>query len=450
MIKFNYFNCLKDEFLKSGLKEGQISKCGEEKDIKKTIINASRDMMGWVNLPYQNTKAVEDISLFGKKISRLYERFVVVGLGGSSLGTKAVYEAIRGQKRNDCKVDFLDNVDPAQFCKKIQKYNLQKTMFNFITKSGATVETLSMFAIITDMLKKELGQDYFVNIVVTTSKESPLYNYCQKNNIKVFEIPTDVGGRYSVLTPVGLFPFAVMGLDLTKLLLGAKKVLENFKQEKTSKNLCLLSANTMYNYFVSGKNEFILLNYGKSLLNLCSYYIQLLSESLCKAKLLNGKPNKVLFSTYKAHGVKFQHSVLQDFVEGANNKLFCFLSANKKQVDVKVPKLKDESLDKLLPRTLNTLFKTEMLATTLSLKNANKPSFEITFDDLTEESLGAFLYYCQLTTAILGELMQVNAYNQPGVENQKLFTKALNAPKDFPKENELLLNMTKDKEKYQI
>ena len=135
MIKFNYYNCLKDEFLKAGFKEGQITKCGAEKSIKKTIINASRDMMGWVNLPYQSVEELEEIELFGKKISRLYERFVVVGLGGSSLGTKAVYEAIRAQKRNDCKVDFLDNIDSVQFVKKVQRYNLKKTMFNFITKS---------------------------------------------------------------------------------------------------------------------------------------------------------------------------------------------------------------------------------------------------------------------------------------------------------------------------
>ena len=120
MIKFNYFNCIKDNYLKDGLKQDKLTKCGAEKSIKKTIINASRDMMGWVNLPYQSEAQVEEIELFGKKISRLYERFVVVGLGGSSLGTKAVYKAIKAQKRNDCKVDFLDNIDPVQFAKKMQ------------------------------------------------------------------------------------------------------------------------------------------------------------------------------------------------------------------------------------------------------------------------------------------------------------------------------------------
>lgn len=450
MIKFNYFNCIKDEYLKNGLKESQITKCSLEKSIKKTIINTSRDMMGWVNLPYQNGKVIEALQVFGKKVSRLYERFVVVGLGGSSLGSKAVYKAIRAEKRNDCKLDFLDNIDPVQFAKKLQNYNLKKTMFNIITKSGKTVETLSIFSILIDLLKKELGENFFVNVVVTTSKDCSLYNYCQKNNIKVFEIPTDVGGRYSVLTPVGLLPCAVMGVELNKLLQGAKKILENFKQEPSSNNLCMASASTMYNFFASGKSQFILLNYGKNLATFCSYYIQLLSESLSKAKTLKNKPNKVFFSTYKAQGVKFQHSVLQDFTEGENNKLFCFLHVDKKQTDVKVPKLKDEKLDALLPRSLNTLFKTELLATTLSLKQANRPSFELTFDDLTDEGLGAYLYYCQLTTAILGEFMQVNAYNQPGVESQKQFTKTLLNPKNNQQEFEVLSKMTQDKVKYQI
>ena len=450
MIKFNYFNCIKDNYLKDGLKQDKLTKCGAEKSIKKTIINASRDMMGWVNLPYQSEAQVEEIELFGKKISRLYERFVVVGLGGSSLGTKAVYKAIKAQKRNDCKVDFLDNIDPVQFAKKMQRYNLKKTMFNVITKSGTTVETLSMFAIIVEQLKKELGDDFFINIVVTTSKGNALSDYCQKNNIKVYEIPNDVGGRYSVLTPVGLLPCAVMGVELAKLLGGAKKVLENFKQEPTSKNLCLLSANTMYNYFVNGKNEFVFLNYGKNILNLCNYYIQLLAESLGKSQTLSGKQNKTFFTTYKVQGVKFQHSVLQNFVEGDNNKLFCFLTVAKKQDEVKVPKLKDSVLDALLPRSLNLLFKTECLATSASLKNANKPSFELALEDITDQTLGEFLYYCQLSTAILGELMQVNAYNQPGVESQKIFTKALISPKNFENKFELVSNLTKDKTKYEI
>lgn len=448
MINYNYFNCIKDKQLNKGLKPGAITSCNQEKNIKKTIINKTRPMMGWVDLPYQNIELVEDIELFGKKISRLYENFVVVGLGGSSLGSKAVRDAW-GQQ-NNCKIEFLDNVDAYSFDNLFSKLDVKKTMFNIVTKSGTTVETLTMFAYILDKLKKELKTEYFVNIVVTTEKDNVLYNYCTNNNIKVYEISKEVGGRFSVLSPVGLLPCAVMGLDLKKLLDGAKRVLENFKQQKTKSNLCLLSANNMYLHLQNKYKEIVFLIYSSKLSSFADYYIQLLSESLGKEKLLNNKQNKLFFTPYKADGVAFQHSLLQMFAEGEKHRLYTFFGLKKDKCDLRVPKTKDANLDKYLPKTFSELFNASMLGTKLALKQSGSPSCDVCFENLNEQTIGEFLYYCQLTTAILGELMQVNTYNQPGVEQEKIYTKALLNFEGFEDVNKQLTSNLKDTSKFEV
>lgn len=449
MIKYNYFNCIKDkQQLSKGLKVGEITSCRQEKSIKKTVIGKLNPMMGWVDLPYQDIKTVEEIELFGKKISRLYKNFVVVGLGGSSLGSKAVRDAW-GQQ-GDCKVDFLDNVDAYSFDKFFSTIDVKKTMFNIVTKSGTTVETLTMFAYILDKLKKELNTEYFVNLVVTTEKDNALYEFCAQNNIKVYEIPKEVGGRFSVLSPVGLLPCAVMGLDLKKLLAGAKKVLEDFKNQPTSSNLCILSANNIYLHLQKKYKEIVFLVYSTRLSSFADYYIQLLSESLGKEKCLNNKPNKLFFTPYKADGVTFQHSLLQMFAEGEKHRLYTFMSLKKDKTDIKVTKTKDVAIDKYLPKSFNELFNASMMGTKLALKQTGSPSCDISFENLTEQTIGEFLYYCQLTTAALGELMQVNTYNQNGVEQEKKYTKALLNLKGYEELNKELSLTLIDTAQYEI
>ena len=455
MIKLNYFNCLKDEYLKNGLKESQILNNKYEKELKKVITNKSRTMMDWLDLPYQDKKVIDEIQLFGKKISRLYENFVVLGIGGSALGAKAVKQALYSTTPDEkegkkIKIKVVDNVDAESFNKLLNKVNLKKTMFNVVTKSGTTVEILTMFAVVLEKLQKELGEDYFVNLVVTTEKDNVLWKFCQERNIKTFEVPKGVGGRYSVLCPVGLLPCAVMGLDLQKMLFGAKQVLENFKQQEGSKNICYVSALINYSYITNGKKEIVLLPYSNRLNRMTDFYIQLLSESLGKEKSLSGKANKIFFTPSKAEGVTYQHSLLQMYQEGSKDRLFCFINLTKHNEDIKIPKFKDANLDKYLPKTMVSLMKEEQIGSSLAYKKAGHPSYELIVPVLNEENIGALLFYFELTTALMAELMNVNGYDQPGVEMQKKYTKALIGVKGFEEAQTELETMIKDKEKYEI
>ena len=449
MIKLNYFNALKDKNLKKGITEKTL--CSkQDKTFKKVIINQTRPMMDWVNLPYQDSKLVDEIQLFGKKISRLYNNFIVLGIGGSALGANAVKQALYNNEQNNIKIDIVDNVDAEVFEKLLNSIDYKKTMFNIVTKSGKTVEILSMFSVVLNKLKALLGKDFFVNLVVTTEKDNILWNYCKENKIKTYEVPKGVGGRFSVLSPVGLLPMSVMNVDLKKVLNGAKLVLENYKQENANKSLCMASATIMYNYLLQGKREFVILPYSERLNSVADFYIQLLSESLGKSELLNDKANELFFSPTKAVGVTYQHSLLQMYREGSSDRLFFFINLDKHNNDVKIPKFKNDELDSLLPKTLTTLFKTEQIASSLALKKAGHPSFEINVPTLNEENIGALLYYFELTTALLGEYMQVNTYNQNGVELQKKYTKALIGASGFEKEQTELTKMLANKENYEI
>jgi len=454
MIKLNYFNCLKDEYLKNGLKQNQVLNNKYEKLLKKTIINKVHPMMDWLDLPYLNKQLVEDIALFGKKISRLYENFIVLGIGGSALGAKAVktslYSSLEDDGTKKIKVKVVDNVDSEKFAKLLKKINIKKTMFNVVTKSGTTVEILTMFSIVLNKLKAELGEDYYVNLVVTTESDNALYTFCQENKIKTYEVPKGVGGRYSVLSPVGLLPSAVMGCDITKLLNGAKKVLEDFKQQDAQDNICYVSALINYEYMLAGKREIVLLPYGERLSKLSDFYIQLLSESLGKNTKLNGKPNKLFFTPTNAVGVTYQHSLLQMYQEGSNDRLFVFINLEKPNIDIKVPKFKNANLDKYLPKTMYTLLKQEQTGASLAFKEAGHPSYEINIPTLNEENIGAVLFYFELTTALMAELMEINGFNQNGVETQKKYTKALIGVPGFEKEQATLTKMLKDKQNYEI
>lgn len=448
MIKLNYFNCLEDKYLKNGLNLKEIQNNQYEKSLKEIIFNKSRTMMDWLDLPNQSQDFIEEIQFFGKSIATSFENFVVLGIGGSALGTKAIQKALYPNNEQKINVTVIDNIDAEKFAEFISRINLEKTMFNVVTKSGTTVEILTMFATIFEKLKAV--NKHSSNIVVTTEKDNALWEFCQKNKIKTYIVPKGVGGRYSVLSPVGLLPSAVMGVNLKQLLHGAKQVLENFKTQTSSQNICYVSAILNYAYFAKGKKEIVLLPYSNRLSEMADFYIQLLSESLGKEKLLNGQANTIFFTPTKAEGVTYQHSLLQMYQEGEKNRLFCFINLDNHSSDIKIPKFEDKNLDQLLPTTMAQLTKQEQIASSLALKKAGHPSYEIIVPEINEENIGALLFYFELTTALMAELMGVNAYNQPGVETQKQLTKALIGAKGYEHQKQELLAMLNDKAKYEI
>ena len=180
------------------------------------------------------------------------------------------------------------------------------------------------------------------------------------------------------------------------------------------------------------------------------FYIQLLSESLGKEKSLSGKANKIFFTPSKAEGVTYQHSLLQMYQEGSKDRLFCFINLTKHNEDIKIPKFKDANLDKYLPKTMVNLMKEEQIGSSLAYKKAGHPSYELIVPVLNEENIGALLFYFELTTALMAEMMGLNAYDQQGVEMQKKYTKALIGTKGFESVQDELTKLLNNKENYEL
>lgn len=408
---------------------------------KKIIINVfskkSSTMLGWLDLVDLSEEDICKIEDFAFETRKKFKNFVVLGIGGSALGTKMIKHAFFDSiNKNDKIKSFVcDNIDSDYFLSLLKSLNLKKTIFNVITKSGTTSETLAQLSIVIDFLKKK-NISLSKNIFVTTTRDNELYKFAISNHIKVFEIPESVGGRFSVLSNVGLVPASIMGLNIRDLLKGAEKVKEN-SQLLDLTNIAYTTAYINFKGLQNNLTNLVIMPYSDRLALVSDYFAQLWAESLGKKYDLNGKEVFTGQNPIKAVGVTDQHSQLQLFTEGPNDKLFMFIKVKENLYDFQLnenirfaPYLKDISLSKLLEY--------EFLSTQFSLTCLNKLNYGIYLDKINEESIGELIFYLQMTTAFMGELLNVNTYDQNGVETSKKFTKACLNVVGLKKEGKLI------------
>ncbi|MDR1905339.1 MAG: glucose-6-phosphate isomerase, partial [Clostridiales bacterium] len=251
-----------------------------------------KGMAGWTELPYNQDAIVEDIKKTAKAIKDNYENFVILGIGGSALGPYAVFNALCHLRHNDLskrkrkapRFFVEDNVDPERMAALLDVIDVKKTVFNVITKSGSTSETMSQYLIISDILKKKLGDQWHKHIIATTdAKNGNLVKLAKENKFKTFHIPASVGGRFSELCPVGLLPAAVLGIDIDALLEGARNMNETaVGNDGIFENSALMSAAMQYIAIKKGKNISVMMPYADSLKYMADWYCQLWGESLGK------------------------------------------------------------------------------------------------------------------------------------------------------------------------
>ena len=331
-----------------------------------------------------------------------YQHLLVLGIGGSALGTSAILQALG--KEN--KVTVLDTIDPEFFEKKINQINWDHTLVNVISKSGSTLETAFQLSFVEKLLKKKFKNSWSEKIVCTTGKNSLLEKHALKNNYKTLPVPEGIGGRFSVLTPVGLFPLLFAGIDVANLL----------DLKITQEALPALKPFVLAQYFTyqnQKKNITVLMTYQKKLLGLLDWYRQLLAESL-------GKNSQVGITPTLAFGSTDQHSQIQLFTEGPQDKLIVFLSADFLQ--------KKESFTVLgMNKKINITETNQALlaGTKKGLSKHHRPFVEYFLDQVNEKKIGQFLITSMLQIVVLAELFQVNAFDQPGVEEGKIQTKKI-------------------------
>lgn len=438
-IRFDYNNMMADYIgAKEGINYKELDAAKKRAAAAHTEYKANRGTgwMGWTELPYNQNEIVKDILFTAKKIRRTAEAFVVLGIGGSALGPMAVFQALCHLRHNELpkskrkapKFYVEDNVDPERMSSLLDILNLEKTVFNVITKSGSTSETMSQYLIIMDLLKKAYGDKAGEHIIATTDKTNGnLIKIAKAENLKTYYVPSGVGGRFSEFCPVGLLPAAVLGIDIKDFLKGAAYMDRACRKADIRSNPALAAAVTQIIAMEKGKNISVMMPYADSLKLMADWYCQLWAESLGKAVNLKGETVYAGQTPVKSLGVTDQHSQVQLYTEGPFDKVVTFIAVDKYRSEVVISEGCKEypSVSFLCGHTLNELITCELNATEYALTKNNRMNRRITLPEVNAHTVGQLLMFFMLETAYAGFMLGIDAYNQPGVEEGKNATYAL-------------------------
>lgn len=461
-VTINYNNMMQRVLGDKGIADSEIQSMEQFALKAFDTVEAGRgnDMQGWMDSPYDQDEVVKAIVKKAEEI-RNYDAFVVLGIGGSALGPIAVFQALKHlyynelprEKRNGPRFYVLDNVDPERMNALFDIIDVEKTIFNVITKSGATSETMSQYLIINDLLKKRLGDKANKHIIATTSSsKGSLIGLAKEQGYDTFFIPEGVGGRFSELCPVGLLPAAVVGIDIAKMLEGAKHMDQVCRNKNLYSNPALMSALLQYISMKKGKNITVMMPYADSLKYIADWYCQLWAESLGKAVDNDGNIVHAGQTPVKSLGVTDQHSQVQLYAEGPFDKVITFIEVQNFRSKCEIPGGLEQlpNVSFLSGNTLNDLMSKELYATRYALTKQKRSNYTIVLDKVDEFNLGALLYLFQMQTAYCGAMLNINAYDQPGVEEGKNATYALFGRKGYEEKARELREATPDSDKYII
>lgn len=447
MITLNYANCLSDRVGEHGLDPATL---GPTSDAAKDAARMTKSLAGtrgkgwerWRELPFDPMRSehVSAVKALVKKKRSKCDNLVVLGIGGSALGNIALHAALRPathnlmskKKRGGPRVLIVDNVDPATFGAVLRLVReddpgMERTIFNVISKSGETAETAAQFLTVRKLLIDALGKKKHGKqiVAITDPEKGTMRKICDAEGYVTLPVPDGVGGRFSVLSPVGLFSAAMCGIDIDALLDGAAAMDARCRSEKLGANPAAMLATLLVRLGrEKGKTNHVVMPYSTQLYLLADWYRQLWAESLGKAKSLDGKTIHAGFTPIKALGTTDQHSQVQLYREGPNDKVFGFVSVEDwgKQ-DVKIPTgLEVEPLLYLQGSTFSRLIAAEKRATEYALVESKRPNFTVSMPRIDENRVGQFLALFEIATAYAGLMLNVDAYDQPAVETGKVAT----------------------------
>ena len=442
MIKLNYLNVDKNVIGKEhGLEvEKEFAKHKDKIAQIITDLNKRKDKPGqwlqWMNLGY-NEETVWYVKEFAAMVRGRFDNVLVLGIGGSALGGIAVSEALLKpywnlltpeQRDNYPRLFFLDNIDPDQITGLLNTIDLKRTLVNVITKSGSTAETMSQYMIVKDIMEKELGGEYRKNIVATTDKKvGVLRQLADQEGYKTFVVPDDVGGRLSVFAAVGLLPLALVGIDIDEIMNGIKDMDLALKNTNIAENIA--AQNALIHYLMDTKRNkrlSVMMPYSSRLKYVSDWYVQLWAESLGKQVDNKGKEVHVGPTPIKALGATDQHSQIQLYNEGPNDKVISFIRVEEFDNELEIPKIFDYTgIGYLGGKTINQLINAEADSTRVALSDYKRPTITISIPKVDAYNVAQLLYMLEVQTAIAGELYNINTFNQPGVEQAKNYTYAL-------------------------
>ena len=407
-----------------------------EIDRARSIISSGyADPRAFINLPYDKDMLSTVKSLISDKLSLDPRFLVVVGIGGSNLGTIAVQEAVLGRFYNlldpEIKVLYADTIDPdminsiIMLIKKALKED-ESILLNVVSKSGDTTETIANFRVLLSLLKR-YKRKYEDFIVVTTDRGSVLWRAAARRSLSLLEIPSKVIGRYSVLSPVGLFPLGMLGIKIEDLLMGARQMTERCLSMNLKENPAAITASIQYKHYLDGKNISDLFFFSCDLESLGKWCRQLTAESLGKEYDRNGRRVNAGITPTVSIGSTDLHSVAQLYLGGPYDKLITFIRIEDPRSSVCVPEADEySSLVKGIDgRGLKEILDAILEGTKEAFRRRKRPFIEISLPDKSEFSIGELMQFKMIETMFLGYLMNVNPFDQPNVEEYKIQTRRI-------------------------
>lgn len=423
----------------NGITENELYQLKDKSLLFLEEIKREKGNIGFLSLPFSR-EIVNEVSDIAFSLWADIDDFVVLGTGGSALGGIALWNAMReysnftessGQGK---KVYFLDNIDPWTFSYRLRMIRWEKAAVNVISKSGATTETLAQFMIIKELLEKHLGEGWRQRVIITTDPEKGfLRKKAFEENLRMLEIPENVGGRFSVLTPVGLLPAMMMGIAVEELLEGSAFMDSLCWKKELMDNPALLLSMILY-LLGTRKNKSILIcmTYSEALIGFVDWFRQLWAESLGKRFNEKGEEVRTGQTPIRAVGTVDQHSQLQLYLEGPKDKAVLFFAIENYPVDINLPEsFNDEEVRYLRGKSLGELINYERKATEISLTRAGVPNITITLSSITSFNIGMMIYLMEFVTMLTGKFLRVNPFDQPAVEQIKNYTYALCGKKGY-------------------
>ena len=446
--KFEFGYTLKENIGPNGLGKADFAKAEKVvlKSLKKIESGRGKGDLYSLDLPKKHEPA-ERCLAWATKARKRFDTFVLLGIGGSALGPRAILDALRHpfhnivapSERGGMRMFVYDNVDPNLLAGIFDLTDPAKTVYNVVSKSGATAETAAPFMIVRSMLEKHLGKKAVKDhIVMTTDPEKgELRRAVREEGFQVFDIPSEVGGRFSVLTPVGLLPAAAIGADPIELLEGAAWAAKKCRGSEFHQNPAALIAAIPYQFHTRKNiNILVMMPYHNGLLTFAEWFQQLWAESLGKRLSRDGREVFAGSTPVRSLGATDQHSQLQLYMEGPADKLVIFLRVVDPGLDIKIPDIYGDrpAMSYLRGHTLSELLRAEQEATAAALARAGRPNITISIDRLDAHALGALFYLFEIATIIAGDLYGVNPFDQPGVESGKVLTYGIMGREGFKRE----------------
>jgi glucose-6-phosphate isomerase len=377
-------------------------------------IKAERDgdEVGYYQLPYQDATEIKD---YAATITQ--KHIVVVGIGGSSLGARAIYEFLLPSNNYTKDLLFLETIDPLKVNYLLKSIDLADTQFVIISKSGNTLEPISLFKYLDSLVTIDSS-----NCTIISEAKSKLTQFANDNNIKVFDLAENIGGRFSVFSVVGLVPLAMVGVDIDNLLNGCKRVIESFFKQADYYKPIIRKAR----FLVENKNKFninIVFSYSSLLESFNKWYVQLWAESLGKVNV-NG--TRQALTPIGLVGPVDQHSFLQMIMDGLRDKTVTFIKVGDLKDGSIIPEGASNKFDILDLKyaegfSFNEVLNMQADATIQSVQEQRHiPCDVVTIRTVDEYNIAKIMFSYQLLVSCIGAFLQINTYNQPGVEYGKL------------------------------